>query len=99
MTEKCITLNDILYKDKHYKIDRIILVDERDVKKLEGQGAIRRLEEPKPKPKKKRIVYPITPVVEVVEEIRIKPKKKKKYTRKIKKRKVKSRRKYAYPET
>lgn len=99
MTEKCITLNDILYKDKHYKIDRIILVDERDVKKLESQGAIRRLEEPKLKLKKKRIVYPITPVIEVVEEIRIKPKKKKKYTRKTKKRKVKSRRKYAYPET
>ena len=101
MLEKCITLNDILYKNKHYRIDKIIFVDEKDVKKLEGEGAIRRLEKPKPKSETKRIVYPITPMIEEIKEIKFKPKKKRKYTKytKVKKKKAKERRKYAYPKT
>lgn len=94
MLAKCITLNDILYKNKHYKIDKIIFVEEKDVKKLVKQRAVRWLEAPKAK--KESIVFPITPVIEVIEEVKIKPKKKRKYTYKSRKKKKKKEKQYAY---
>ena len=85
MTEKCITLNDILYKNKHYRIDKIIFVDDKDVRKLEKLGAVRRLE----KPKIKRVIRPVRHVIypedKELKEIKFSSKKIKKFTKSKKK--------------
>jgi len=39
--QEAITLDDIIYKDKQYKIGSKITVDNKDVRKLEKIGAIR----------------------------------------------------------
>lgn len=54
MPEKCIALNDITYKDKWYKINSEILVDDKDVNNLVWIGAIRMLSE-RPKTRSKVI--------------------------------------------
>jgi len=80
MLEKCITLNDILYNNKHYKINRIIFVDDKDVKKLERQGAVRRLVRPKIKRKAYFVDKGVT-------EIKFSSEKIKKFTKSKRKRK------------
>lgn len=78
MTKKCITLNDITYKDKWHKVDTIIFVEDKDVKKLVMQGAVRSLE----KPKVKLILHHAIEEIKEIKEIEFKPKKKRVYKRK-----------------
>ncbi len=55
MLVKCVTLNDITYKDKWYKIGTILFIEAKDVRNLERKGAVRRLS----KPKIRRVISPV----------------------------------------